>query len=732
MGCAVSGANNRSLRDAKDQVDELGRKLRESEASNKELHKRLEAFEISKSTVSDEATKLPEAEQVVTIVAPVATADTVAAEEVACTSVEEAVPVVTVAAPEATADTVAVDEAGDTSMKAPILPGAVPCEAVAEPAEELSTANEALPPLSGETATPPDEHVASEEEEEVLDCPLSAPLTEILETPLEGCPDVYLEPPEEVLPDALQQEAPQEEAPVETLLPPKTTSCSQEDSGKFSTSMASTASTCTPAAAGASHSLAICHGCSCEAVDLYVDSTDNNRYCERCWVEYYGQPPTRELQPLIHVEVQEYWYEDRLAQIWSEHLLPGWPPPVALTPTSSLNNEGELWSNVSVRVRRDIVGSHAREQCHGDRPYPGEVLAGRYRVKNVVGEGHFTKAFLADDLTTGAQVCLKRHRSLTVEALADLVVIGRRIEDIDAGGYLFPRLLDAFYDLATITVESLIKGRNCLAVMQRDPTFFHQMGNLRCVAQGALDGLAHLDRVAIVHNDVKPDNLLWVEAPLVAGLQVEPSFVRIVDFGCARLDQREEPGRNWSLAEGGAGHLGKWSPEMTLRLPITTRGDVWGLAVSLCELHCGRFVWRNEADTAEVVLAQALGLCGLVEGLPSSLLRRSPLDVRLLYTPAPYHLPLRRNNLGQLEALRPAAWGLDQILGMGWRRHGKGDFGDFLQAALIIDPLHRPSAAQLLERCKFVTFSTDEPSASSSDEGAQATVDSCAQQEGDP
>ncbi|CAK0839794.1 unnamed protein product [Prorocentrum cordatum] len=123
---------------------------------------------------------------------------------------------------------------------------------------------------------------------------------------------------------------------------------------------------------------------------------------------------------------------------------------------------------------------------------------------------------------------------------------------------------------------------------------------------------------------------------------------------------------------------------MALRLPITHRGDVWGIAVSLCELYCGRFVWHCEADTAEVVLAQALGICGLREGVPSSLLRKSPLDIRVLYTPAPRHLPLRRTPLGQLEALQPRRWGLEQ-------------------AALVMDPAHRPSARELLEKCRFVT-----------------------------
>uniref|UniRef100_A0A7S1WV10 Protein kinase domain-containing protein n=1 Tax=Alexandrium catenella TaxID=2925 RepID=A0A7S1WV10_ALECA len=240
------------------------------------------------------------------------------------------------------------------------------------------------------------------------------------------------------------------------------------------------------------------------------------------------------------------------------------------------------------------------------------------------------------------------------------------------------------------------------------------MQMLSCVAHGTLYGLSLLDSAGIVHNDVKPDNLIWVEAPPGG----QPS-VRIVDFGCARLDKRLENGRNWSLAEGGAGHLGKWSPEMALRLPITHRGDVWGLAICLCELLSGRCVWRNEADTAEVVLAQALGLCDLRDGLPSTLLRRSPLDVRLLYTPPPEHFPLRRNVHGRLEVLGPSKWGLEQVVGEGWQETDRADLGDLLLRALVIDPDLRPSAAQLLESCRFASQQYAEEEAQHYGEGLQ-------------
>jgi len=70
------------------------------------------------------------------------------------------------------------------------------------------------------------------------------------------------------------------------------------------------------------------------------------------------------------------------------------------------------------------------------------------------------------------------------------------------------------------------------------------------VVRQVASALAFMHRSNRAHNDVKPDNLIWVEDEEGAA---QGHSVKIVDFGCARLDQREEPGRNWSLAEGG-GH----------------------------------------------------------------------------------------------------------------------------------------------------------------------------------
>lgn len=52
---------------------------------------------------------------------------------------------------------------------------------------------------------------------------------------------------------------------------------------------------------------------------------------------------------------------------------------------------------LAIRVRTDVCGGHARELLSNGVAM-GEVLARRYRIDSLLGEGHFTKAFLAKDL----------------------------------------------------------------------------------------------------------------------------------------------------------------------------------------------------------------------------------------------------------------------------------------------------------------------------------------------
>lgn len=402
---------------------------------------------------------------------------------------------------------------------------------------------------------------------------------------------------------------------------------------------------------------------------------------------------------MVDVVDGKLFADHELLFAWIEKPISNWPPRMAPSrPVNAADSDPtkigkSLWP-VKVTVNPGLVGSHARQNSCHDRPIPGEVLCERYRIENVVGAGHFTRAYLATDISTEKKVCIKRHNGLTMELLTDLLTIGKRIESVDPEGKVFPQLADAFFDMVGYTVETLLEGRNCLETARSDPSHFKNVNNLRIVAQGGFAGLKLLAEAGVVHCDVKPDNIMWTDS------KESGPMVRIVDFGCSRLDRRLESGRNWALAEGGAGHLGKWAPEMVLRLPISDRADVWGLAIALLELHCGRFMWNTEADTAEFMLAQSLGLANAQNGLHEDMLRRSPLDIRQLYTPHPSHFPVQRLGAApgaRHKELRPATWGLECVLGpkATWDDEKKV-FADFATSALIIDPEERPSAAQLL------------------------------------
>eukprot|EP00930_Biecheleria_cincta_P059582 TRINITY_DN4528_c0_g1_i1.p1 TRINITY_DN4528_c0_g1~~TRINITY_DN4528_c0_g1_i1.p1 ORF type:complete len:729 (-),score=170.63 TRINITY_DN4528_c0_g1_i1:57-2243(-) len=446
-----------------------------------------------------------------------------------------------------------------------------------------------------------------------------------------------------------------------------------------------------------------CEDCNATG-ELFEDPTDGSIYCEKCWVDYYNETPTRYGMPivmfpnLVKVKPCKVWNELDILQSWNSQPLKGWPPPFAQSGPvdSSSDPQGieDSWADVKIHLRPGLVGTFARQRTKEVHPRLGEVLCKRFRIEHMVGSGHFTRAYLATDIEENRKVCVKRHNGLTVELLTDLLTVGSRIDNVDPEGRFFAKLTHAFFDMVGYTVEMLLEGRNCLEMCRSDPSHFKNLRNLQIVALGCIRGLMLLSEASVVHCDMKADNFMWTVR------EGEEPTVRIVDFGCSRLDCRIENGRNWALNENGAGHIGKWAPEMVLRLPVTAKHDVWGHAVALFELYAGRNMWNKEGDTVEYVLAQALGLCNARNGMPAELLRRSPIDIRQLYTPSPCHFPVQRlghaPNL-RFKEFRPARWGHGCVLGP------EEDWDDlkkllsqYVQTSMTLDPNKRPSAADML------------------------------------
>merc|ERR1719498_1728464 len=122
---------------------------------------------------------------------------------------------------------------------------------------------------------------------------------------------------------------------------------------------------------------------------------------------------------------------------------------------------------------------------------------------------------------------------MTLPQLVDMQAVYSRLQRVDPDATHFPAWYDAFYEHGfSFTVEGIINGRNLVDLAHKDVVNFRNSPkNLRVVAREVCKALALLERAQIVHNDVKPDNILWVPAPVDAdGMPTGPPTCRLVDF----------------------------------------------------------------------------------------------------------------------------------------------------------------------------------------------------------
>ncbi|MBV1851273.1 WD40 repeat domain-containing serine/threonine protein kinase [Catellatospora tritici] len=119
-------------------------------------------------------------------------------------------------------------------------------------------------------------------------------------------------------------------------------------------------------------------------------------------------------------------------------------------------------------------------------------------------------------------------------------------------------------------------------------------------------GLAHAHRRGLVHQDVKPANVLLDES----------GTAKVTDFGLSRVGAsagRTDPARPGVRADPGVGTRVSAggltpdyaSPEQAAGLPLSRRTDVWSYAVSVFELFTGGVAWSS-GPSADVALAEYL------------------------------------------------------------------------------------------------------------------------------
>ena len=237
-------------------------------------------------------------------------------------------------------------------------------------------------------------------------------------------------------------------------------------------------------------------------------------------------------------------------------------------------------------------------------PSEGQLVARRYELVAVIGEGGMARVWSAHDLTLARPVAVKflfLREDRDRRTLLDRFLREARI----AASVRHPSVVDIL-DFGTtedgrpFMVMELLEGTSLEQRLTRPPAL--TLEELVSVTAAILDGLSAVHRAGIVHRDLKPDNVFLLEQ----GDEVRP---KLLDFGVSRSSDPSS-GRRSALTTG-AGHLvgtpEYMSPEQARGLAdVDHRTDLYSVGVVLYEALTGRLPYESEA-VGDLIIQIAAG-----------------------------------------------------------------------------------------------------------------------------
>ena len=217
----------------------------------------------------------------------------------------------------------------------------------------------------------------------------------------------------------------------------------------------------------------------------------------------------------------------------------------------------------------------------------GEVISGRYQILRRIGKGGMGVVYLAQQTNLGRNVCIK---VLNPALLDDEDAVGRFEREAKGLSRLqHPNIVTIFDygrdgDLAYIVMEyaqgvtlsKYLKAHGALTLDEFLP-----------VAVQILKGIGEAHKLGLIHRDIKPANIILAE------LEGESNFVKILDFGLAKLAQGQEDLTKEQQLVGSASYM---APEQILTGASDPRTDVYALGVMFYLMLAGRKPFNGSND----------------------------------------------------------------------------------------------------------------------------------------
>jgi eukaryotic-like serine/threonine-protein kinase len=222
----------------------------------------------------------------------------------------------------------------------------------------------------------------------------------------------------------------------------------------------------------------------------------------------------------------------------------------------------------------------------------GQILAGKYRIERILGEGGMGVVVAAHHLQLDERVAIK---FLLPDALASSEAVARFAREARAAVKIKSEHVARVIDVGTLDtgapylVMEFLKGSDLSVwLAQKGPLPVDQA--IEFVLQAA-EAVAEAHGLGIIHRDLKPANLFVVRRP--DGLD----SVKVLDFGISKVTGVNGSGSDMGMTKTTAimGSPLYMSPEqMAASRNVDARTDIWAFGVILHELLSGHVPFNGE------------------------------------------------------------------------------------------------------------------------------------------
>ncbi len=248
------------------------------------------------------------------------------------------------------------------------------------------------------------------------------------------------------------------------------------------------------------------------------------------------------------------------------------------------NRSDRSASSLSHTKLADLPGMSPQDSAQLELQ-PGQLLANRYEIKELIGQGGMGAVYRAFDQNRSEDIAIKvllpslTQNQRALERFLDEARISSKLSH--------PNIVNVFDvqnegSLYFLTME-LLEGQTLRHIMDNQTMVGRpfELNDAKAYIQGICDAL-HYAHQFTVHRDIKPENI-WLD---------ESGKVKLMDFGIARVQsasQRTQTG----AAMGTAYYM---APEQLQGRELDARADIYAVGVMLYEMLTGQIpVGRYES-----------------------------------------------------------------------------------------------------------------------------------------